>query len=819
MAILQGVIFIEVDINTRNITFLRTDTVNDYDKNTTNIYVQAIYRNSDGDKTYLSSEAIKNYVFTLYTLKPDTNNPFTINGVVTTELKEQVRGGVVKFVIPKSCTNRAGVVKCELHVTKEAESIASTRFIFNVEKSLVTTFDEQLLDDKDFPVLEQLILEVQEIKDGSVPVVGKDSILEEHIADFQVTRNKVADGVMDIYPFQPRAKFRHNKQTTPDSAYESAIRGLIKDIKLYNADKTKQYYIQAINRNVNHNYYIAICDSDNVKVCEFNTNDYTESGLDVLYLYSTSDDGIHGIAIVDWSKFTEGAGIYGMDYEETGLQIGVIADNDGANLKPYSVSRTQLTDDALMAYPFQIRANFKHNGTDYHDEIKKSIKDIYLYGAKPNKKYAISLLWRSVGTEKKYVIEIVEVLEDSSTFVVAKKEQWGYIEPDGIDEFILKEMNSSGIYAVVYIDWSEIPLGDGYYGMKYDETGIDIRCCKDKISSTVVSDTEVPNIILPQKIYATIGHELNIYYESVVDCDNVFNYKVDVEYDGPDAKQLEECFRVTPSTAGNYTFTLKLYKYGDLVASKTCTISVVEDKTLGDIRGLYIGDSITEQNWYLHELQNMIPTFKSVGTRGDWGGLKHEGRSTWATTHYLNNTSFAGKTNAFYNPSTSTFDFNYYMSNSSIETPIFVTLALGTNDAGNINADALVANFNTMINSIRSYNSNMKIGVTIAPPPASNQDGWGKNNGVGTTSYKHKKAIFEFAKKIIETFDNREDEGIYILPIYVNIDPVLDFPYEEVAASSRNTTVIKRGTENVHPHKEGMYKISDIHYNWIKAIF
>ena len=129
MAILQGVIFIEVDINTRAITFLRTDTVNDYDKNTTNIYVQAIYRNSDGDKTYLSSEDIKNYVFTLYTLKPGTNNPFTINGVVTTELKEQVRGGVVKFVIPKSCTNRAGVVKCELHVSKAEES--KVVFVFN----------------------------------------------------------------------------------------------------------------------------------------------------------------------------------------------------------------------------------------------------------------------------------------------------------------------------------------------------------------------------------------------------------------------------------------------------------------------------------------------------------------------------------------------------------------------------------------------------------------------------------------------------------------------------------------------------------------
>ena len=658
----------------------------------------------------------------------------------------------------------------------------------------------------------------QDIKEamagGSVAVVGKNAILEENIVDLQVTRSKVANGVMDIYPFQPRAKFRHNKNTTPDSDFESDIRGLIKDIKLYNADNTKQYYIQAINRNVNYNYYIAICDSDNVIVCEFNINSYNErGGLDTIKLISTNNSGVSGIVVVDWSKFRQNTGIYGMDYEETGLQIGVIADNDGANLKDYSIPKEKLSDNSLMTYPFQPRANFKHDGNQYRDSIRQSVKDIHLYGAKPNKKYAISTLWRSVAVEKKYIIEIVEV-SDNNVITVASTEIWGYQEPNGIDEFTLTTRNDSGIDAIVYIDWTKIPLGDGYYNMRYNETGIDIRCCKDK---RVVQES--PNIILPQKIYATVGKELNIYYESVVDCDNVFDYKVDVEYNGQDAKQLEECFRVIPTTAGNYTFTLKLYRYGDLITSKTCTICVVADKTLGDIRGLYIGDSITQANWYLHELQNMISTFKSVGTMGDWGGLNHEGRGSWATTHYLSSTSYAGKTNAFYNPSSNSFDFNYYISNSSIEIPSFVTLALGTNDAGNINADTLVANFNTMINSIRRYDSNMKIGITIAPLPASNQDGWGKCNGVSKNNWTHKKEIFEFAKKIIEVFDNREDEGIYILPIYVNIDPLLDFPYEEVEASFRNKTIIKRGTDNVHPNKEGMYKISDIHYNWIKAIF
>ena len=144
MAILQGVIFIEVDINTREITFLRTDTVTNYDENTTNIFVQAVYKNAEGTKTYLSKEDIGNYAFTLFTLKPSTSNPYTITGEVTNELKDHVQGGVIKFVIPKSCTNRAGIVKCELHIDKQNERIASSTFIFDVKQSLVTVFDDKL---------------------------------------------------------------------------------------------------------------------------------------------------------------------------------------------------------------------------------------------------------------------------------------------------------------------------------------------------------------------------------------------------------------------------------------------------------------------------------------------------------------------------------------------------------------------------------------------------------------------------------------------------------------------------------------------------
>ena len=161
MTILQGVIFITFDINTKETEFIRNDNITDYDTNATNIYVQSKYKKSDGETVYLSPSEIANYNFSLYTMKPLTNNVSEITGKVTNELIEQVRGGVIKFVIPKACTNRSGIVKCELHINKEKKKIASTRFILDVQQSLVTKFNDSLLDDEDFPVLERLILEIQ----------------------------------------------------------------------------------------------------------------------------------------------------------------------------------------------------------------------------------------------------------------------------------------------------------------------------------------------------------------------------------------------------------------------------------------------------------------------------------------------------------------------------------------------------------------------------------------------------------------------------------------------------------------------------------
>ena len=245
METLQSTIFIEFDVNTKKITFLRGDGILDYDSNATNIYARVKYKNLNGNTVYLTPSELEDYKFSLYTIKPATNNVNIITGKVTDELKQNVYGGVVKFEIPRVCTNRLGIVKCEIHINQGNKIIASSTFVLDVKQSLVTAFDDELLGDEDFPVLKQLIFEIQkasnindnkrskmttyssdkvenikedldfkikekankneifsmanmgqDVKEamtgGSVAVVGKNAILTENIVDKQVTPTKTS---------------------------------------------------------------------------------------------------------------------------------------------------------------------------------------------------------------------------------------------------------------------------------------------------------------------------------------------------------------------------------------------------------------------------------------------------------------------------------------------------------------------------------------------------------------------------------------------------------------------------------------------------
>jgi lysophospholipase L1-like esterase len=125
------------------------------------------------------------------------------------------------------------------------------------------------------------------------------------------------------------------------------------------------------------------------------------------------------------------------------------------------------------------------------------------------------------------------------------------------------------------------------------------------------------------------------------------------------------------------------------------------------------------------------------------------------------------------------FVFNYakYLSVWNITEPTFVTSMLGTNDYGGVShltATAttnvnFIAWYDEMIASIHAVNSLINIAIVIPPfsSPKSNTSG---NFG----AYKNA-SLFELRKMIIENYDNRSGENIYVVDCGTALDIDNDF--------------------------------------------
>ena len=485
----------------------------------------------------------------------------------------------------------------------------------------------------------------------------------------------------------------------------------------------------------------------------------------------------------------------------------------------YANDRLQVTDEVLSMYPFQKRATLKHNKTNNEsiEILKKAIKRIELYNADEKRKYFLNYINRS--NDGNNILTII--IKNDLDVIVANIDKWYYDFQAGVNKVELNEQNNSGVKCYLYIDFSIFTAGYGYYNMEYDETGIAEECLYSFKEPN--EKTEWLRISLPSKLYGVVGQELNIYFNNIILCNNINNYQIDVEC--VKGIQQVERWTYTPTSMESFNITIKVYKDGKtLVASKSTTIDVKSKSGTGTKKVLFIGDSLTDYNQYIQEIVNLFEKdscdIKLLGTKGWNEQAKHEGRSGWSTVDYAQKASKNGTINPFWNTSTSKFDFSYYLTNNSIETPDIVVIMLGTNDVGGNSANSTtITNIKTMITSIKASNSNIKIGVALTPPPASTQDGFGKMNQCWSTRFQAKQGNFDLVEDFITEFDNNKIENVSVIPTNVNLDTVNNFPYEEVKPNSRATTTIKRISDNVHPDQSGMCQFSDTYYGWLKSFY
>ena len=115
------------------------------------------------------------------------------------------------------------------------------------------------------------------------------------------------------------------------------------------------------------------------------------------------------------------------------------------------------------------------------------------------------------------------------------------------------------------------------------------------------------------------------------------------------------------------------------------------------------------------------------GTEGD-NAVKHEGRGGWSAEDYLTIASKGSVFNAFWNPVSEAFDFDYYLTNNgfdvgSVATGVnasgsncLVIIQLGWNDIQAKGAEASATDLGILIDAIKATRTNTKFLVLGLPP-------------------------------------------------------------------------------------------------------
>lgn len=290
------------------------------------------------------------------------------------------------------------------------------------------------------------------------------------------------------------------------------------------------------------------------------------------------------------------------------------------------------------------------------------------------------------------------------------------------------------------------------------------------------------------------GKETNVFHENLVDGSG----KLFLGINSGNGINHDDCFSFTPTDASNIS-AIYYSVYKDLQKNKSTSFTIpsvtvkTTDGTNKDIKVMLIGDSFTAMGKYQKFVNDY---FQSDSTNVEWvgsittsSGLKCEGRSGWRAWTYCNcmtgaeDTSGLGGTNAFMNPSTNEFDFGYYMNEQGFSGVDVVFINLGTNDLARVThstVEEVLSSYNTMIDSIKAYNSNIKIVLWIPCMPCI-------LNGIGSVAssiyrrYLIKNMLLDnFAKTTWGT------NNIWVLPSNLVIDPMWDFPMIEQERNSAN---------------------------------
>lgn len=483
-------------------------------------------------------------------------------------------------------------------------------------------------------------------------------------------------------------------------------------------------------------------------------------------------------AVIDWVKCNRGTGV---DLDITSHKIREACIDRG-------------TKNKVMLYPFATYDEIPRPG--YPEQIvysvrQQGIKNLVVY-AEDNQDYYVKELWAyGNGVSQIVICNADDTVKGTYTAIRSSG--------DNLPTEDIEVKDKSGkIIAKATVDWSQINRA----------MGLDLTLEVTKIQEACINrfrDRSTPHIsFIPLSDYYVSTKQQRLYFNEIADFD--YNGYFTVSVDGATYPEvtvgtngISDYIEFNVSSTKIFTVTIKYYYHGASVDSITINIHATTD-SLPTKKYMFIGDSLTDagcmQN-YFKEINGAA--VKLYGTRGS-GDCLHEGRSGWTVGDYFAQNK-NGLINPFYNPTTATFDFAYYMSNNASFADVdIVNIFLGRNNGFNT---SILHQLDEMITSIKEYNSNIIVTVMGAYNVACNSSGTGK--------YLQSAGEFNFtAHRYNKAFYDRYsgNDSVKIIPAHCNLDNKYDYTSADVPVSAVDERTINVYTDNVHPDERGYKKLA-----------
>jgi hypothetical protein len=422
----------------------------------------------------------------------------------------------------------------------------------------------------------------------------------------------------------------------------------------------------------------------------------------------------------------------------------------------------------------------------------------------------------------------------------------GMISSPGVRGYAFYDINGEYISGGVYsksVTKYEITSPDNAYFLSFSTTDsvgkfhislIDIEEYEiiNSLSNKIIELKRVSNeyeaesqidVILPSKLTGVVNHNTNLLLPNIAigdyNIENCHKFRSNANVSIGNGE-----VQIIPSEVGviNSNITIQKSYYSEAKVYPLNTYVVAQNTGDGVTKKIIlIGDSTSEAPAVPDTLNSLFEDdamhITMEGTRETPSGVKHEARSGWSSQDFCytasKNSGTGGTTvtNSFYNPSVQHFDFAYYLSQYSIATPDIVIITLGLNDIdGGINT---VQNINFMITSIRQAAPNTIIIVGLPNLPSAFPNSWHYG------SHRRERVLLK-NKALMQEFDNRENDNIFVSPLYLYVNPLWDMPYGTDPINCRNPkrVDVMVGPGPTHPNDYGSMKIADCHFNTIKYI-